>query len=198
MPLECHSNVTECHLNVTWTSLEQTNKQINRQINKQTNSSDTQVTFNFHWTVTRMSLECQLVAVEWHSIDSQLTFHWQLSDIPLVVNWHSSGNWVTLQWLSIDSLVSVKWQSSGHFTVTGMSFLDTDTKGVYGNNTPFVSQVEWHSIGSQITFQWLLTVEWHSIGSRLAFQWQWHDTKGVYGNNTPFVSPNDSSVAVKW
>ena len=57
LPLDCHSNVT-------WMSLEQTNKQINRQKNKQTNSSDTQVTFNFHWTVTQMSLECHWKVIQ--------------------------------------------------------------------------------------------------------------------------------------
>ena len=151
MPLECHSNVTECHLNVTWMSLEQTNKQINRQINKQTNSSDTQVTFNFHWTVTRMSLECQLVAQRGVLLsrphlchakdlsDTQVTFEWQSSDrtvtrmslvTVLPLDCHLTVTWVSLEFVCLFFIclfvclfvqVTLQWHSSDSPVVTWLS-----------------------------------------------------------------------------
>ena len=146
------------------------------------------MSLNCQWNVNWLSMECHSTATNWHS-----------SDIRVTVQWKLNVTWVSLEFVCLFFVcifvclfvqVTFKWHSSDspvaelslecHSTVTGMSFMahSWHKGGGLGNNTPFVSQVEWHSIGSQITFQWLLTVEWHSIGSQLAFQWQWHDTEG--------------------
>ena len=130
-----------------------------------------------HSTANGMSIDCQWSVTQLPPTDIPVTFEWQ-----------SSGSWMSLEchsnlfvcffvclFVCLFVQVTFKWHSSDspvaelslecHSTVTGMSFMAHcwHKGGGLGNNTPFVSQVEWHSSDIRVTVQWKLNVTWVSL-----------------------------------
>ena len=128
-----------------------------------------------------------------------LTFNWQSIDIQLAVNLY--GIQLTVNWLSIDSQFVLDWNkfisaygSSGVSLYRGKRPRSRRLRWIFTN---------WHSIGSQLTFNWLsicIGFNWQSIDIQLAVNLYWigmNSSQPLAPRLFPSIEGNDRG-AIGW